>query len=60
MPERPSEEKPMMPTIWRVPDELWERIEPILREHDPPKRTGLDLLRFGGSPSLSVHLYRSD
>ncbi len=23
-----------------MPDELWERIEPILQEHDPPKRTG--------------------
>ena len=32
-------EKPM-PTIWRVPDELWEIIEPILEEHDPPKSTG--------------------
>ena len=39
MPERGAEEKPM-PTIWRVPDELWEKIEPILAEHDPPKRTG--------------------
>ncbi len=28
------------PTIWKVPDELWEQIEPILREHDPPKPTG--------------------
>jgi putative transposase len=37
--ERSPEEKPM-PTIWRVPDELWEKIEPILAEHDPPKRTG--------------------
>ncbi len=34
-----AEEKPL-PTIWRVPDELWERIEPILKEHDPPKKTG--------------------
>lgn len=39
MTERPPEEKPL-PTIWRVPDELWERIEPILEEYDPPKRTG--------------------
>ena len=34
-----TERKPM-PTIWRVPDELWEKIEPILAEHDPPKKSG--------------------
>ena len=39
MTKRTLEQKPM-PTIWRVPDELWEIIEPILQEHDPPKRTG--------------------
>ena len=39
MNESASMEKPM-PTIWRVPDELWEKIEPILAEHDPPKKTG--------------------
>ena len=39
MTERTLEDKPM-PTIWRVPDELWERIEPILQEHDLPRRTG--------------------
>jgi transposase len=39
MTERSLQEKPM-PTIWRVPDELWEKIEPILIEYDPPKRTG--------------------
>jgi transposase len=39
MAERTLEEKPM-PTIWRVPDELWELIESILQEHDPPRRTG--------------------
>jgi hypothetical protein len=36
MAEHGLEEKPM-PTIWRVPDQLWEKIEPILTEHDPPK-----------------------
>ncbi len=39
MTERPSEEKPM-PTIWHTSDELWKKIEPILKKHDPPKRTG--------------------
>ena len=39
MAEHALEEKPM-PTIWRVPDQLWEKIEPILTEHDPPKSTG--------------------
>jgi len=29
-----------LPTIWRVPDDLWAKIEPILAEHDPPKGTG--------------------
>lgn len=27
-------------TIWEVPDELWERIEPILARHYPPAPTG--------------------
>jgi transposase len=39
MSENPTQEKPL-PTIWRVPDELWEIIEPILKEYDPPKNTG--------------------
>jgi transposase len=39
MSEHASTGKPL-PTIWRVPDELWEKIEPILAECDPPKSTG--------------------
>ena len=27
-------------TIWEVPDELWERFEPILAKHYPPAPTG--------------------
>src|SRR5215216_2127189 len=34
-----SEQKPL-PTIWHTLDELWEKIEPILAEYDPPKSTG--------------------
>jgi putative transposase len=40
MMEPPGTEVEPMPTIWRVPDDLWARIAPILAEHDPPKRTG--------------------
>ena len=39
MPENPTQHKPLA-TIWRVSDELWEIIAPILTEHDPPKSTG--------------------
>lgn len=29
-----------LPTIWRVSDELWNKVEPILAQYDPPKRMG--------------------
>ena len=29
-----------LPTIWHVPDELWDKIRPIINQHDPPKHTG--------------------
>ena len=29
-----------LPTIWELPDELWERIEPILARHYPRASTG--------------------
>src|SRR5215813_2408091 len=28
-----------LPTIWEVPDDLWERVEWLLHEYDPPKTT---------------------
>ena len=31
---------PVLETIWGVPDELWERIEPVLLEADPAKARG--------------------
>jgi transposase len=34
----PKQEEALMTK--RAPDGLWEKIEPILRERDPPKRTG--------------------
>ena len=29
-----------LPTIWEVPDDLWELIHPVILEMDPPKPTG--------------------
>ena len=29
-----------LPTIWEVPDELWARLEPILKKRYPPAKTG--------------------
>ena len=33
-------EEKALPTIWDVPDDLWERIEPVILELDPPKARG--------------------
>lgn len=30
----------ILPTIWRVPDDLWSTIRQILDEYDPPERRG--------------------
>lgn len=45
-----------LPTIWRVPDELWERIEPVLNELDPPARTGRK--RIAARPALDGIIYQ--
>jgi putative transposase len=45
----------VLPTIWRVPDELWERIEPVLNELDPPARTGRK--RIEARPALEGIIY---
>lgn len=29
-----------LPTIWRAPDDLWNEIQPVLDELDPPAKTG--------------------
>jgi len=29
-----------LPTIWQVPDQLWNKIQPTIQKHDPPKPAG--------------------
>ena len=45
-----------LPTIWRVPDALWERIAPILARDDPPKRRGRK--RINPRAALDGIIYR--
>jgi putative transposase len=45
-----------LPTIWRVPDDLWTRIEPILAEYDPPKATGRK--RIDARDALDAIIFR--
>jgi putative transposase len=44
-----------LPTIWYVPDQLWERIEPVLNELDPPAKTGRK--RIAPRPALEGIIY---
>jgi transposase len=32
--------KKRIPTLWEVPDQLWERIEKLIDEFDPPAPIG--------------------
>lgn len=45
-----------LPTIWTVPDALWERIAPILAALDPAPRVGRR--RTDPRPILDAILYR--
>ena len=44
------------PAIWEVPDDLWERIQELLAEYDPPKPTGRK--RQAARPILNGIIYR--
>lgn len=35
-----SDKTKPLPTIWRVPDDLWEVFHHLILTHDPPKTTG--------------------
>jgi transposase len=45
-----------LPTIWRVPDELWNIIQPILQRRDPHRATGRP--RIDPRAALDAIIYR--
>lgn len=45
-----------LPTIWRVDDRLWDKVETVLEEHDPPARFGPD--RIDQRKALDGVIYR--
>ena len=48
-----------LPTIWRVPDDLWIIVERFLREMDPPRRTGRKRIDARGALDGSIFRLRS-
>lgn len=53
-----SKEKPA-PTIWRVNDELWEIIEPIILEYDPPNEIGRPRIDARAAFDAIIYLART-
>ena len=45
-----------LPTIWRIPEDLWELIQPILNQLDPPAKTGRK--RIPALPALEGIIYQ--
>ena len=37
---RPNKERAPLPPIWRLSDEQWAMVEPVLAEYDPPAHNG--------------------
>ena len=58
MGSRKKERKPL-PTIWHVPDELWNRVQPIVAELDPPKATGRKRIDLRGALDAIIFRMRS-
>ena len=48
-----------LPTIWRVPDDLWRVVERVLRDLDPPKRTGRKRIDPRGALDAIIFRLRS-
>jgi transposase len=48
-----------LPTIWRVDDALWARVEKVLEEFDPPARFGPDRIDQRKALDGVIHRMRS-
>lgn len=48
-----------LPTIWRVPGELWAKIKPILDQYDPPKPRGRKRIDARGALDALIYRLRS-
>ena len=46
-----------LPTIWTVPDDLWELMHPLLDKYDPPCKTGRK--RIDARLALNGIIYRA-
>jgi putative transposase len=53
---RPKKLRPPLPTVWRVSDDLWELLRPVLEERDPQPRMGRK--RMDQRPILDAVIFR--
>ncbi len=53
---KPMGEAQPLETIWEIPDDLWEKIEPVILEGNPPKSTGRK--RVNPRPILNGIIFR--
>ena len=53
--QQDQQDKPL-PTIWRLPDDLWSKIESVLLQLDPPAKTGRS--RIDQRAALDGMIYR--
>lgn len=46
----------ILATLWRVPDKLWNKLKPVLDEHDPPNFLGRR--RINARAALNAIIFR--
>ena len=53
---RKRREPKELPTIWHIPNDLWDKVGPILAQLDPPKSTGRK--RIDARAALDAIIFR--